>query len=101
MKYGVLALALSVAVSVGAQQIRTAKDGVYTAAQATRGERPVYLPNTNLRLEKLQAVFAIALHMQQPLIPAGGPDLRSADIIAACDEYGMAMVYTGVRLFHH
>ena len=38
MKYGVLALTLSAAVSVGAQQIRTTKDGVYTAAQAKRGE---------------------------------------------------------------
>jgi phosphoribosylaminoimidazolecarboxamide formyltransferase / IMP cyclohydrolase len=31
--------------------------------------------------------------------PGGG--LRDADIIRACDEYGMAMVFTGVRLFHH
>jgi phosphoribosylaminoimidazolecarboxamide formyltransferase/IMP cyclohydrolase len=26
---------------------------------------------------------------------------RDADIIGACDDYGMAMVFTGVRLFHH
>ena len=37
MKYLVLALALSASVSLRAQQ-RTAKDGVYTAAQAKRGE---------------------------------------------------------------
>ncbi len=35
---------------------------------------------TNLRLDRLQSVFAIALHMQQPLIPAGGGDIRTADI---------------------
>ena len=34
---GVLALALSASVSLGAQQARTVKDGVYTAAQGTRG----------------------------------------------------------------
>jgi len=31
--------------------------------------------------------------------PGGG--LREQDIIGACDEYGMAMVSTGLRLFHH
>jgi phosphoribosylaminoimidazolecarboxamide formyltransferase/IMP cyclohydrolase len=30
-----------------------------------------------------------------------GGALREPDIIAACDEYGMAMVCTGLRLFHH
>jgi len=35
---GVFALAVSASVSLRAQQARTAKDGVYTAAQATRGE---------------------------------------------------------------
>jgi phosphoribosylaminoimidazolecarboxamide formyltransferase/IMP cyclohydrolase len=26
---------------------------------------------------------------------------RDADIIAACDDYGIAMAFTGLRLFHH
>jgi phosphoribosylaminoimidazolecarboxamide formyltransferase/IMP cyclohydrolase len=30
-----------------------------------------------------------------------GGAVREQDIIAACDEYGMAMVCTGLRLFHH
>jgi phosphoribosylaminoimidazolecarboxamide formyltransferase / IMP cyclohydrolase len=30
-----------------------------------------------------------------------GGALRDADIIQACDDYGMAMAFTGVRLFHH
>jgi hypothetical protein len=51
----------------------------------TRGRQPVYLPETNLRLERLRAVFAIALHMQQPLIPAGGHDLRTAALISNLD----------------
>src|SRR5258708_494940 len=54
--------------------------------EVTRRRGPVYLPETNLRLERLQATFAIALHMQQPLIPAGGNDLRSADVISNLDH---------------
>jgi len=36
----------------------------------------------------------------QYVIQPGG-SLRDADVIAACNEYGMAMVLTNVRLFHH
>jgi hypothetical protein len=49
--------------------------------EATRGRRPVYLPETNLRLDRLRATFAVALHMQQPLIPAGR-DMRHADLVS-------------------
>jgi phosphoribosylaminoimidazolecarboxamide formyltransferase/IMP cyclohydrolase len=30
-----------------------------------------------------------------------GGSNRDEDVIAACDEYGMTMAFTGVRLFHH
>ena len=30
-----------------------------------------------------------------------GGSTRDEDVIAACDEYGMVMAFTGVRLFHH
>ena len=30
-----------------------------------------------------------------------GGSTRDQDVIAACDEYGMAMVFSGLRLFHH
>ncbi|TMC24145.1 MAG: phosphoribosylaminoimidazolecarboxamide formyltransferase [Chloroflexi bacterium] len=30
-----------------------------------------------------------------------GGSLRDADVIEACDTYGMVMAYNGVRLFHH
>jgi hypothetical protein len=49
--------------------------------EVTRDRRPVYLHQTDLRLERMQSAFAVALHMQQPLIPAGGPDLHTAEII--------------------
>ena len=53
--------------------------------EITRSRKPVYLNETNLRLDKLQSVFAIALHMQQPLIPAGAGDPQSADMISNLD----------------
>ncbi|HIK05143.1 MAG TPA: glycosyl hydrolase family 57 [Trichormus sp. M33_DOE_039] len=34
-------------------------------------DAPVFLPSTNVQLENVNAVFAIALHMHQPTIPAG------------------------------
>jgi hypothetical protein len=52
---------------------------------ATRSRGPAFLPETNLRLERLRATCAIALHMQQPMIPAGGSDLGTADIISNLD----------------
>jgi AICAR transformylase/IMP cyclohydrolase PurH len=30
-----------------------------------------------------------------------GGSLRDEDVISACNEYGMSMVFSGVRLFHH
>ena len=34
------------------------------------------------------------------VLEPGGSN-RDEDIIAACDEYGMTMVFSGIRLFHH
>jgi hypothetical protein len=51
----------------------------------TSRREPVFLHETNLRLDRLQSACAIALHMQQPLIPAGGPDMRTADTISNLD----------------
>ncbi len=48
----------------------------------TRNRGPVYVNETNLRPERLQATFAVALHMQQPLIPAGGREMRTAELIS-------------------
>jgi hypothetical protein len=52
--------------------------------EVTRARQPVFLRETNLRLDRLQATFAVALHMHQPLIPAGG-DLRTAELISNLD----------------
>jgi hypothetical protein len=54
--------------------------------EVTRQRGLVFLPETNLRMDRLQSVFSIALHMQQPLIPAGGTDVRTADLISNLDH---------------
>jgi hypothetical protein len=53
--------------------------------QAMRRREPVYAPESNLQWDRIHAVFAIALHMHQPLVPAGGDDLRNAEIISNLD----------------
>jgi len=44
--------------------------------------RPVFLPESRVDFGRAKSAFAIALHMHQPLIPAGGSDLRTAEIIS-------------------
>ncbi|MBW4663325.1 MAG: glycosyl hydrolase family 57 [Chroococcus sp. CMT-3BRIN-NPC107] len=36
-----------------------------------KNDRPVFLPTSNINIQEVKATFAIALHMQQPIIPAG------------------------------
>ncbi len=46
-------------------------------------ERPgvVFLPESGIDFGRARSTFSIALHMHQPLIPAGGPDLATAPVI--------------------
>ena len=46
------------------------------------GTDPVFLPPGATGFDDVTSAFAVALHMHQPLIPAGGPDLRTAPIIS-------------------
>ncbi len=41
-----------------------------------------FLPESGIDFGRVRSACAIALHMQQPLIPAGGDDLRTAAIIS-------------------
>ena len=52
-----------------------------TAIQSHRG-KPIYLPESRIDFGRIRSAFAIALHMHQPLIPAGGNDLATAEIIS-------------------
>src|SRR5512136_2310425 len=55
-------------------------EGALTEAMAEPG--PFYLPDSSVDFGRIASTFAIALHMHQPLIPAGGEDLQTARIIS-------------------
>jgi len=42
----------------------------------------IFLSESRIRFAEIQSAFALALHMHQPMIPAGGGDLRSAALIS-------------------
>jgi len=48
---------------------------------AALSREPVYLGQSDIDLDRVQAACAIALHMHQPTIPAGGDDLQTAGLI--------------------
>ena len=52
------------------------------AAIAAARERKIYLPESRIDFGRIRSAFASALHMHQPLIPAGGQDLHTAEIIS-------------------
>jgi Glycosyl hydrolase family 57 len=51
-------------------------------AEAMTRRGPHYLPEAAVDFNRIRSAFAIGLHMHQPLIPAGGSDLRTASIIS-------------------
>jgi hypothetical protein len=58
-----------------------AEPQIESALRASRG-RPVFLPESRVDFGAIKSAFAIALHMHQPLIPAGGSNLTTAEIIS-------------------
>jgi hypothetical protein len=52
------------------------------AALQSAGGKPVFLPASGVDFGRISSAFAVALHMHQPLIPAGGGDLGTAEIIS-------------------
>ena len=57
-------------------------------AAATAGRRPVFLPDSDVDFSRVRSAFAVALHMHQPLIPAGPaaaevrPVTRAAGVVS-------------------
>jgi len=51
-------------------------------AEATASPGPHYLRESGIDFGRIRSAFDIALHMHQPLIPAGGADLRTAAVIS-------------------
>jgi hypothetical protein len=65
----------------GLPNICGAESQIEAAMSARRGQ-PVFLPESGIDFGGIRSAFAIALHMHQPLIPAGGGNLATADIIS-------------------
>ncbi len=57
-------------------------EGVIDRAIAAAKDQPVFLPDSRIEFGSIKSAFANALHMHQPLIPAGGHDLQTADVIS-------------------
>ena len=51
-------------------------------AEALARPGAAYLPESGIDFGRARSTFANALHMHQPLIPAGGPDLATAAVIS-------------------
>lgn len=51
-------------------------------AKAMAPSGPIYLPQSDIDFGRIKSSSAVALHMHQPMIPAGGDDLPTADIIS-------------------
>src|SRR5512135_664254 len=64
----------------GLPNICGAESEIERTIDAARG-RPVFLPDSRIDFGRIKSAFANALHMHQPLIPAGGGDLRTAQVI--------------------
>ena len=51
-------------------------------AIAAGQEQPLFLGRSSVDIAAIDSAFAVALHMHQPLIPAGGPGPRTAAIVS-------------------
>src|SRR5258708_6448408 len=65
----------------GLPNICGSEERIRQAIRASRTD-PVFLPQGASGFGEINSAFAIALHMHQPLIPAGGPELRTAQMIS-------------------
>src|SRR5256884_6692646 len=64
----------------GLPNICGSEERIRQAMRASRTD-PVFLPQETSGFGEINSAFAIALHMHQPLIPARGPELRTAGLI--------------------
>jgi hypothetical protein len=49
---------------------------------AAASERAVFLPESRVPFDRIRSACAVALHMHQPLVPAGGDELATAALIS-------------------
>jgi hypothetical protein len=65
----------------GLPNISGSEERIREALRAKQTD-PVFLPHGASGFGEINSAFALALHMHQPLIPAGGPELRTAGLIS-------------------
>jgi hypothetical protein len=69
----------------GLPNITGAESAVLDAVRS-QAKSPAYLPESGVDFGRIKSACAVALHMHQPLIPAGGGDLRTAELISNLDH---------------
>lgn len=57
-------------------------EGFVDAVMEAGNKKTLFKNESGINFSSLKSTCAIALHMHQPLIPAGGSDLRTADMIS-------------------
>jgi hypothetical protein len=65
----------------GIPNISGSEDSIQTFLD-TNKDRKIFLQDSRINFSNIRSAFSIALHMHQPLIPAGGNDLRTASLIS-------------------
>jgi hypothetical protein len=65
----------------GLPNISGSEEEIKKTIEAARS-KPAFLNESGIDFGGIKSTFACALHMHQPLIPAGGADLRTAEIIS-------------------
>ena len=65
----------------GVPNISGDEDLIERAIADSRGN-PVFLPESRIDFTNIRSAYANALHMHQPLVPAGGDDLQTAGLIS-------------------
>ncbi len=84
------------------QKVFTEKPGIFTAE-----EKRAWLDRMKGVALGSDAFFPFADNIDRAhrsgveYVAQPGGSVRDQDVIDACNKYGMAMVFTGIRLFHH
>jgi hypothetical protein len=58
---------------------------MHPAQRFNDGKRSALSTQSTIDFTRIRSGFAVALHMHQPLIPAGGSDLNTAEIVSNLD----------------
>ena len=76
------------------------KGGSFVVLEIDPGYRPPPIESRDVFIPFRDNVDHAAKHGVRYIVQPGG-SARDGEVEAACREYGIAMVHTGVRLFHH